>query len=288
MTPSLKLIHNLNHSKSLPNMTIVRQERGYAEANTILSKLSDDLALFYVYIRYLSNIQRKAEVVKEHYFLYNSQEENMWEDIGIDRRYFVDKLAKLEKNNHIIKQDGGKRLLLYYIPPMEFEEEVIIPMLFLTSKELAWLTKIRFFKLLLHLQKNKIDTVPYRPSSDKSVSKVHGLSPLVLTQLFKDLAVAGFVDAQANIIDTTQILTNISMQVAEQNIVTATNERMKRRKAEATIKKQSKTLSLIKGDVEEKDRLIAELRDENTYLKKLLPPTKETNTYWQNKQRDKY
>jgi hypothetical protein len=288
MNPSLKLIHNLNHSKSLPNMTIVRQERGYAEANTILSKLSDDLALFYVYIRYLSNIQRKAEITKEHHFLYNSQEDNMWEDIGIDRRYFVDKLTKLEKNNYVVKQDGGKRMLLYYIPPMEFEEEVIIPMLFLTSKDLSWLTKIRFFKLLLHLQKNKIDTVPYRPSSDKSVSKVHGLSPAVLTQLFKDLAVAGFVDAQANIIDTTQILTNISMQVAEQNIVTATNERMKRRKAEATIKKQSKMLASLKAELKEHEDIIKELASQNNDLHMSLAVASNRNTYFNSKKKDTY
>jgi hypothetical protein len=266
----LRVLHQTNFSKSVASDKYIRSNKGYTTTDTSLTNLSDDIALFYVYIRYISNVQFKVGTAPENHFYYSSQEPITWENILLDRRYFVDKLNSLESKGYLTKIEGGKRSILYRIHFIDFEEEVNIPVLFLTSKKLSWLSKIRFFKLLLSLQKNKITEITYKPSLNKSVNPFTGLTPKALTELIKSMQQAGYVDIQNNTINTSSVLRNMHLDIAEQHMESSYELSSQLVKAKNSKRLMSNEMKLLKEKLNHKEHQLEELSGTIDQQQKLI------------------
>jgi len=247
--------HKINHSltagsKGIPNMILVKESGGYSNADTSLLKLSDDITLFYVYILYMSYNQRKSGIVNyDNQFLYHGNDPDLWEDLQFTQEYFMKKLNKLEAEGCIKRISGRRKEILYHVNPVELTDKMAIPVVFITSRLLSWTNKIRFFKLLLTLQKNKIQEYKYLPSSNKTVNPKTGLTPKALDELTRDFIAAGFIDPNERIINTTNVLCHIQLEQHQRT-------------------KQS--LMFVKHDNVKKDAVIKRLRRHIKDLEKQL------------------
>jgi hypothetical protein len=236
---SYKIEHNLNSRKGLPNSLIVKENGGYATADTSLLKMNDDLSLFYVYLNHISSIQHYGKIVEEeNYFLYSIEQESLWTNIGLEYRYFMKKLQALIDAGYITKiKTISRGNTLYKTNGITLHTKLAIPLLFLHTPKLTWTNKIRFFKLLLTLQMSNTETYKFLPTTNKSKNPMTGLTGVALTELTQELIKNGFVNPNDRLISTESVLLNISVDVTAHRVINEWNLTAKLKKANAEIKK---------------------------------------------------